>query len=151
MTPEKRKKIKALLDSPASTPNEKEICRKLLKDNPEESRWRPVAASEVRDKIRRAWEPPRNPNTGTSWEDYIKREQYRQDEFRIRRDEAEGQARRQQEAARRQAEPALEQQRQDLWDVLFGGQIEVGGLGFGSGPLGSFYEELERLRKERDK
>lgn len=35
MTREKRQKIKALMDSPASTENEKEICRKLLKDNPE--------------------------------------------------------------------------------------------------------------------
>ena len=36
MTPDKRKKIKALLNSPASTANEKEICRKLLKANPED-------------------------------------------------------------------------------------------------------------------
>ncbi len=31
-TPEKKKKIQALLDCPASTENEKEICRKLLAD-----------------------------------------------------------------------------------------------------------------------
>jgi len=34
VTPEKRKKIKAMLDNPASTENEKVICRKILKDNP---------------------------------------------------------------------------------------------------------------------
>lgn len=33
MTPDKLKKIKALLNSPASTDNEKEICRKLLKEH----------------------------------------------------------------------------------------------------------------------
>lgn len=46
VTPEKRKKIKALLDNPASTENEKEICRKLLKDNPEDM-GEPVKASDV--------------------------------------------------------------------------------------------------------
>lgn len=35
MTPDKRKKIKALMDSPAASENEKEICRKLLAMNPE--------------------------------------------------------------------------------------------------------------------
>lgn len=35
MTLEKRKKIKAMLDNPASTENEKAICRRILKDNPE--------------------------------------------------------------------------------------------------------------------
>lgn len=34
MTPEKRKKIKALLNNRASTENEKAVCRQILKDNP---------------------------------------------------------------------------------------------------------------------
>ena len=36
MKPDKRKKIRAMLNNPASTENEKEICRKLLKAHPEE-------------------------------------------------------------------------------------------------------------------
>lgn len=34
MTPEKRKKIQAMLANPASSENEKAICRKILKNNP---------------------------------------------------------------------------------------------------------------------
>ena len=34
MTPDKRKKIKALMESPASTENEKQICQKLLTYSP---------------------------------------------------------------------------------------------------------------------
>ena len=35
MTPDKRRKVKAMLDNPASTENEKAICRRILKDHPE--------------------------------------------------------------------------------------------------------------------
>lgn len=55
MTPDKRKKIMALLSNPASTDNEKEICRKLLKGNPED-KGRPVTGYEVRDRMNR---PPK--------------------------------------------------------------------------------------------
>lgn len=53
MTPEKRKKIKAFLADPAATENEKEICRKLLKDNPEppETLGRPITGRELRDRM----------------------------------------------------------------------------------------------------
>lgn len=42
MTPEKRRKIKAMLDNPASTNNEKDICRRILKENPESATEPPV-------------------------------------------------------------------------------------------------------------
>ncbi len=40
MTPDKRKKIKALMDSPASTENEKEICKRLLTYSPGQQKLR---------------------------------------------------------------------------------------------------------------
>jgi len=40
MTPDKRKKIKALMDSPASTENEKQICQKLLTYSPAQQKLR---------------------------------------------------------------------------------------------------------------
>lgn len=46
MNPAKRKKIKALLVNPATSENEKAICRKLLKANPE-----PQIDQQQKDKL----------------------------------------------------------------------------------------------------
>ena len=50
MTPEKRNKIKAMLDDPAATDNEKEICRKILKENPENI-GKPISGYDLRDRM----------------------------------------------------------------------------------------------------
>ena len=178
MTPEKRKKIKALLDNPASTPNEKEICRKLLKGNPEEP-GRPVTGHEVRNRVS-GWANPRSRESGIFWEDFLKREQGRQDAARRQAQavndgvnwykNASDSARRQQRAAQDAedrdrgihrgqsrggrvypgAGPDLGKQRQEAWKALKN-QMEAGNLIVDYGPIKDFYRELERLRKERCK
>jgi len=175
MTPEKRKKIKALLDSPASTPNEKEICRKLLKDNPEDL-GRPVTGREVRDRIS-GYAAPRSPESGIFWDDFLRREQVRQAAGRGQRTAQQQQAA--QEAARRQAQavddgirwhgkrqaaqgqadpgrrvypgggPDLAKERQKIWNNLRS-ILGSGVLDFAPDTAKKYIENLERLRKERD-
>ena len=155
MTPEKRRKIKALMESPASTENEKEICRKLLKDNPEDP-GQPVTARSRRDFWQKWQETVQHDaarrqaqavNDGVNW--------YRN---------ATDSARRQQQAAQGQADPGhrfyagsgpdlsdhLRQARRDVWNSMKE-QVEAGNLKFDSGPLKDFYKHLNKLRKERGK
>jgi hypothetical protein len=99
MTPEKRKKIKALMESPAATENEKEICRKLLEDNPEpESKWRPVTGYEVRDRMS-GFQTPRSQASGDFWS------------FARQAGAVQDDARRQQQAAQSQASSLGDQYR----------------------------------------
>lgn len=92
MKPEKRAKIKALLEDPATTPNEKEICRKLLKDNPEDL-GREVTGREARNRMS-GWATPRSQESGDFW-----------------RQAAAGQ----QDAAYVRAEQAAKRQRDAAW------------------------------------
>jgi hypothetical protein len=89
MTPEKQKKIKALLDNPASTENEKEICRKLLKGHPEPDppAWNPLFPGTV------VFSTPRSQASQNFWS----------------RAQQAGQA---QDAARRQQQAAGQQRRE---------------------------------------
>ena len=66
MTPEKRKKIRALMESPASTTNEKEICRQLLQDNPAPdppvNPFGPLGGGHTH-----TWQAPRSQGAGDYW------------------------------------------------------------------------------------
>jgi hypothetical protein len=148
MTPEKRRKIKALLDNPASTENEKEICRKILRENPEDSRGRPVTGYDVRGRVK-FWHTQRSRQSGDFW-----------------RQAVQGATQNQQNAARRQREAAYgarvypstddladmlrqaRKEQQTLWNDM---RHHMEDMKLKPGPLTDFYKELDRLRKERDK
>ena len=144
MTPEKRRKIKALLDNPASTENEKEICRKILKENPEDSRGRPVTGYEVRGKIR-FWQSQRSRQSGDFWRQATQNQQ--------------NAAQRQREATQgARVYPSTDdladmlrqarKEQQTLWNDM---RFHLEDMKLKPGPLTDFYKELDRLRRERDK
>lgn len=122
MTYEKWMKIEALMESPASTENEKKICRKLLKDNPKPPKPKP--------KVTFHQPQPRSQQSGDFWRQAAQgRRPYSQAQ-------EQAEARSQEDAARRQQQAAQ------------GSRFYPGA---GPDPLNGFFRELERLRRERGK
>jgi hypothetical protein len=137
MTPEKRKKIKALMDSPASTENEKAICRKLLKDNPEPDP--PIRRPDMRFVSN--WQTPRSQASQNFWS---RAQQAGQAQDAARRQQAAGQQRRPYNQAEEETEARAERSRQTSWDQ-FKGRVNSEEYQAAQQATNSFLSELARM------